>query len=117
MGWNLWLGTMTGGRRRDRADDHRLTNATGPLTRAPTARAQALHGPDVVRGPERRWRKGAKGTSPSPDYPVALTKDAKPIYAGSWKLRSNPNAASLKASCGLAVYEGRVCLVPRGAGS
>ena len=61
--------------------------------------------------------KGADGTeSFGAVHPVALTKDGAPIFAGTWKLRANPNATGLAAKCGLAVYEGRLYLVPRGAG-
>lgn len=119
VGSNLWLGTMTGGGDATAPTITGLTDATGPLTTGADGWGAALPAaPTSCVAPNgSQVAKGADGTESFTGlHPVALTKDAKPIYAGSWKLRANPNAAGLKASCGLAVYEGRIYLVPHGAG-
>ncbi|WP_377645332.1 hypothetical protein [Oryzobacter terrae] len=119
VGSALWLGTMTVAGDAAAPTITGLARSTGPLTTgadgwsaAPPAGATQCRAPDgtVVDA-------GADGTETFGGlHAVALTKDGKPIFAGSWRLRSNPNAKGLKARCALAVYEGRLYLVPRGAG-
>ena len=119
VGSELWLGTMTGAGDATAPTITGLTDATGPLTAGADGWGAALPAaPTSCVAPDgSQVAKGADGTESFTGlHPVALTKDGKPIFAGSWRLRANPNATGLKSSCGLAVYEGRIYLVPRGAG-
>ena len=118
-GSRLWLGTMKAGGDAAAPTITGLTGSTGPLTAGadgwaaspPTAPMQcgAPDGSPVDGGADGTEVFGAL-------RPVALTEDGAPIFAGTWSLRSNPNATGLKSRCSLATYEGRIYLVPRGAG-
>ena len=67
--------------------------------------------------PDGTGSEGADATEQFTDlHAIALTADAEPVFTGGYRLRQNPNAAGLKASCSLAVWEGRILLVPQGAG-
>ncbi len=48
--------------------------------------------------------------------PVAATEGGSSIFAGVWRMRTNPNGVGLKAGCSLTRWEGRLLLVPTGAG-
>ena len=96
-----------------------LTGSAAPLAggppgwsgTTPTA-AMDCSAPDGSAGPD-----GADATEQFTDlHAIALTADAEPVFTGGYRLRQNPNAAGLKASCSLAVWEGRILLVPQGAG-
>ncbi len=119
VGSSLWLGTITAAGDATAPTITGLTRSTGPLTAGADGWAAAPpSAPTQCTAPDGSGvDKGADGTEAFTGlHPVALTKDGKPIYAGSWRLRANPTATGLKSRCSLAVYEGRIYLVPRGAG-
>lgn len=119
VGRVLWLGTMSAAGSAEAPTITGLTKSKGTLTRGtdgwgvttPTAPSDCRAADGSVAS------KGADGSeSFAALHPVALTKDGAPIFAGTWRLRANPNATGLAADCTLAVYEGRLLLVPHGAG-
>lgn len=119
VGSQLWLGAMTAAGTEAAPTITGLTTSVGALTHTgtgwsaapPTAATdcRAMSGQPVA--------KGADGVEVFEDLrAVALTAQAKPIFGGVWRERLNPNTTGLKAACSLAVYEGRLLLVPDGAG-
>lgn len=119
VGQVLWLGPMTAGGPPGAPTITGLTKSRGALTwqadgwggTTPTAPSDCLGADGAVTA------GGADGSeSFTALRPVALTKDGTPIFAGTWRLRANPNDKGLAAECSLAVYEGRLLLVPDGAG-
>lgn len=119
VGSLLWLGPMTVSGSGPSAAITGLAASPGPLTvgaegwsaRTPAAAASCRSADGAVTA------KGADATETFDKLrAVALTDDGRPIFTGDWRDRINPNAVGLKAECSLAVYEGRLILVPDGAG-
>lgn len=119
VGVGFWLGPMTASGTKDAPTITGLTSATAPLAtvkegwdgNAPSAPmdCQAIDGSNTT--------KGADGLeSFSGLHPVAVTKTGDPIFSGTWRLSTNPNEVGLKAGCSLTRWEGRLLLVPHGAG-
>lgn len=119
IGSVLWLGTMSTSGTGSNQTITGLTKQPGPITSSPAGWAstppvspndcRAVSGSTVPKGADAQETFEAL-------HAVALTGDAKPIFAGTWKDRLNPNAAGLKGTCSLTAYEGRLLLVPEGAG-
>jgi hypothetical protein len=119
VGSLLWLGPMTVSGSGPSVAITGLAASPGPLAvgaegwsaRTPAAAASCRSADGAVTA------KGADATETFDKLrAVALTEDGRPIFTGTWRDRINPNAEGLKAECSLAVYEGRLILVPDGAG-
>lgn len=119
VGRDFWLGSMATSGSPDARTITGVTTGAAPLTmagdgwagNAPSASidCQGIDGSAA--------KKGADGLeSFSGIHPVALAKSGKPIFAGVWRLRTNANAVGLKAGCSLTRWEGRLILLPQGAG-
>lgn len=119
VGQSLWLGQMVVKGEPKAPTIRGLTAGVAPLAQA----ASGWDGTSTVAPfdcQDPRGQASPKGADAIETYsalhPVALTQDGKTIFAGEWTLRANPNATGLKAACSLAAYEGRLYLVPHGAG-
>lgn len=119
VGRVLWLGTMSASGAADGPTITGLTKSTGALASGsdgwgvatPTAPSDC-RAADGSAAP-----KGADGSETfAALHPVALTEEGAAIFAGTWRLRANPNDVGRAAGCTLAVYDGRLLLVPSGAG-
>lgn len=117
-GTALWLGTMSASGDAAKPVLTGLTKASGALTRGQRGWSAALPpGAMDCNGSAGVSTKGADGTEEFTDlHPTALTDEGAPIFVGGYRLRANPNATGLAAKCSLNVYEGRILLVPEGAG-
>ncbi|GAA4114589.1 hypothetical protein GCM10022415_10600 [Knoellia locipacati] len=119
VGSVLWLGAMSTAGTGSTQTITGLTGKPGPLTASsagwsasPPATpndCRAVSGTMVPKGADAQEVFDAL-------HAVALTGDGKPIFAGTWKDRLNPNATGLSGACSLTAYEGRLLLVPEGAG-
>ena len=118
VGRVLWLGTMSAAGAADGPTITGLTKSTGALASGADGWGVTTpSAPSDCRGADGSvTAKGADGSETfAALHPVALTEDGAAIFAGTWRLRANPNAAGLAADCTLAVYDGRLLLVPSGA--
>lgn len=119
VGTTLWLGPITVAGSGAATTIEGLTKSKGPLALAgggwsaePAAGTMDCSAADGSVSTE-----GAEGTETFTGlHAVALTADARPVFVGGYRLRAEPNATGRKASCSLAVWEGRILLVPQGAG-
>lgn len=115
----LWLGTMSASGTGATGTITGLTGSPGPLSlTAGGWSATTPVAPSVCRAVSGATvASGADAQETFEDlHAVALTPDGEPIFTGRWKDRLNPNAAGLKGGCSLTAYEGRLLLVPEGAG-
>ncbi|MDN5767202.1 MAG: hypothetical protein L0H96_09345 [Humibacillus sp.] len=119
VGAGFWLGPMTASGTKDALTITGMTSATAPL--APATEGWDGNAPGAPMDCEAidgsPASKGSDGLeSFSGLHPVAVTKSGDPIFSGTWRLRTNPNKVGLKAGCSLTRWEGRLLLVPHGAG-
>ena len=119
VGRGFWLGPMTASGATAARTLTGLTSSAAPLAMADDGWAgNAPSASTDCQGVDGSvTKKGADGLeSFSGIHPVALTEGGTPIFAGVWKLRTNANAVGLKAGCSLTRWEGRLILLPHGAG-
>ena len=119
VGQELWLGPMTAAGGTDALTLTGLAASKAPLTRGQDGLSgQAPAAPVDCRATDGSTiAKGADGRETFSDmHAVALTEEGDPLFAGVWSLSSKPNATGLSSKCSPAQYQGRVILVPHGAG-
>lgn len=119
VGSGFWLGPMVVGGSPDAVTITALTSSAARLSATDGGWAgKAPPAPIACQNPTGTTTdKGSDGAESFSDvHAVAVTKDGAPIYVGRWGMRTNPNAVGLKAGCSLTRWEGRLVLVPSGAG-